>query len=137
MPRRAAILAACALLTACATPRPAAQPQPERPATLPPHTITIRTSPPGGIIDWNGDVLGAAPVQLTFSPDFHQRPRWPANGYQVQILRARWPDGSTAAESFLTHTVPPSQVGIVSPHAIPEREIYWAPPRKRLPNKIP
>ena len=134
MPRRAAILAASALLTACASQPPAAPP-PERRATLPPHTVTIHTSPPGGIVDWNGNVLGAAPVQISFVPGYQfHRPRWPDNGHLVEILRARWPDGTAAAETFISSAAPPTEIGIVAPY---QREIILdAPPSKRYPNKL-
>lgn len=130
---RAATLAACALLAACAT-RPPAEPLPERPATLPPHQITIRTSPPGGVVDWNGDVLGVAPVTIQFVPQMRfGRPAWPDNNL-CEIFRARWPNGDAAAETFISSARPPTEIGIVGPY---QREIILdSPPSKRYPNKL-
>ena len=141
MPRRAAIIAACALLTACAT-RPPAEPPPERRATLPPHQITIRTSPPGGVVDWNGDVLGAAPVTISLPPrfaSFDSFPRWPENGAALQFFRARWPDGSWNTETFSSSEKLPSEIGIVSPSRIPDIDLEWGKQAssKRYPRKLP
>jgi len=102
------------LLISCAS-RPPAPPPLERRATLPPHTITIRTSPPGGIVDWNGDVLGVAPVQIQFVPQMRfGRPAWPDNNL-CEIFRARWPNGDAAAETFISSARPPTEIGIVCP----------------------
>jgi hypothetical protein len=136
MMNAAAIIFLCLFLISCST-RPPAPPPPERRATLPPHTITIRTSPPGGIVDWNGDVLGAAPVQITFVPAYTYRPRWPDNGHLVEIFRARWPNGDAAAETFISSSTPPSEIGIVSPSRIPDIDLGWGKPSpKRYPNKL-
>ena len=114
---RTAYLLACAAVAGCAGVR---EPQPEpvvRRAEMPPHRITIRTSPAGGIVDWNGDVLGRAPVEIEVQPQMvFGRPAWPNNGNTIQIFRARWPDGSSAVEGFGTLRTMPSQVGIVSPN---------------------
>ncbi|MBU6183471.1 MAG: hypothetical protein KGR46_11765 [Verrucomicrobia bacterium] len=83
-----------------------------------PQEIKIYTSPAGGIVDWNGNVLGAAPLTIEIEPQMiFGRPAWPSNGATLQRLRARWPDGSTAMEAFGTTQTPPQVVGIVSPTA--------------------
>jgi hypothetical protein len=71
------------------------------------------------VVDWNGNVLGAAPFSVTFRPDttLSGRPVWPENGATFQTFRARWPDGSRAAEVFTNRQTPPQVVGIVSPNA--------------------
>jgi hypothetical protein len=106
-----------AVLTACASSPPV---QVRRAVPAPGKLkIEVFTSPPGGVVDWNGNVLGAAPVSLIFRPDttLSGRPVWPENGASFQTLRARWPDGSHAAEVFTNRETPPQVVGIVSPNA--------------------
>lgn len=120
MRRAASSLVLALLLTGCAT-TPAPEPTTRR-ATLPPQEITIQTAPGGGLVDLNGEILGRAPVILTITPEagpYATHPRWPYNGHTLQILRARWPDGSTALELFKSETAPPHQVGIVSPNYRP------------------
>jgi hypothetical protein len=103
------------MLSACATPEPPvvrrAEPAPE------PVEITIHTSPAGGIVDWNGNVLGAAPITITVRPEltYTGRPRWPYNGRLSQKFRARWPDGSMNFELFGSDEPIPQNIGIVSP----------------------
>jgi hypothetical protein len=115
MTRPASILALAAMLSACATPEPPvvrrAEPAPE------PVEITIHTSPAGGIVDWNGNVLGAAPITITVRPEltYTGRPRWPYNGRLSQKFRARWPDGSMNFELFGSDEPIPQNIGIVSP----------------------
>lgn len=112
----ASILALAVFLTSCASPRIEPEPVTRR-AKLAPQEIKIYTSPAGGIVDWNGNVLGAAPVTIQIEPQMiFGRPAWPANGATLQRLRARWPDGSTAMEAFGTQQTPPQIVGIVSPN---------------------
>jgi hypothetical protein len=102
-----------------------AEPAPEK------WTIRIYTSPPNGLVDWNGNVLGVAPVPLTFRPDttYGGRPVWPENGSHSQILRARWPDGCRNAEIFSNSQTPPQVVAIVSPnaHLYPKTELKSVP----------
>ena len=82
-------------------------------------TIQIITSPPGGVVDWNGNVLGPGPLKISFHPQtsFGGRPVWPENGSPLQIFRARWPDGCMSQEVFTSRQTLPQVVGIVSPHA--------------------
>jgi len=115
--RNVSLILLCGLLAACTSSQPMevrrAEPAPEK------WTIQIFTSPPGGVVDWNGDVLGASPVSVTFRPETTSsgRPVWPDNGASFQTFRARWPDGARAAESFNNRETPPQVVGIVSPSA--------------------
>jgi hypothetical protein len=90
-----------------------AEPAPEK------WTIQIITSPPGGVVDWNGNVLGPGPLKISFHPQtsFGGRPVWPENGSPLQIFRARWPDGCMSQEVFTSRQTLPQVVGIVSPHA--------------------
>jgi hypothetical protein len=133
MRRPASILAFAALLTACATPEPPATIR--RAEAVPePVEITIHTSPPGGVVDWNGNVLGAAPVSITIRPEttFSGRPRWPDTGALTHFIRARWPDGSWKTEIFDPNEIPPQQIGIVSPNILSYRDLAWGePPRKK------
>jgi hypothetical protein len=81
--------------------------------------ILIETMPPGGIVDWNGNVLGLTPLTLTIRPDSTAlgRPRWPETGALSHIFRARWPDGSHAAELFIPNEIPPQHIAISCPGA--------------------
>lgn len=82
-------------------------------------TIQIITSPPGGVVDWNGNVLGPGPLTISFHSETSAggRPVWPENGSPLQIFRARWPDGCMSQEAFTSRQTLPQVVGIVSPHA--------------------
>jgi hypothetical protein len=104
------------MLSGCATPEPPPQVRRAEPAPEPVE-ITIHTSPAGGIVDWNGNVLGAAPVKITVRPEltYTGRPRWPYNGRLSQKFRARWPDGSMNFELFGSDEPIPQNIGIVSP----------------------
>lgn len=126
MRQAASILALASMLCSCATSQPKPEPVTRR-AKLAPQEIKIYTSPAGGIVDWNGNVLGAAPLTIQIEPQMiWGRPAWPANGAALQRLRARWPDGSTAMEAFGTQQTPPQVVGIVSPNYRPNPIIeYW------------
>jgi hypothetical protein len=133
MRRPASILVLALTLTACATPEPPATIR--RAEAVPePVEITIHTSPPGGVVDWNGNVLGAAPVSITIRPEtaFSGRPRWPDTGALTHFIRARWPDGSWKTEIFDPNEIPPQQIGIVSPNILSYRDLAWGePPRKK------
>lgn len=115
----ASILALAAALCSCASP----EPEPIwRPAPLPsptPMEILIETSPAGGLVDWNGDVLGVAPVTLTITPRLVAggRPAWPDTGNLLHIFRSRWPNGKTAFEHFRKDALPPQRVAIICPAA--------------------
>lgn len=90
-----------------------AEPAPEK------WMIQIITSPPGGVVDWNGNVLGPGPLTISFHPQtsIDGRPIWPENGSRMQIFRARWPDGCMSREVFANRQTLPQTVGIVSPNA--------------------
>jgi hypothetical protein len=113
----ASILAVAAFLCSCASPKPEPITRPAQ-AVIAPVEITIHTSPAGGIVDWNGNVLGAAPVTIKVTPQQpypNTYPRWPYNGRMSQKFRARWPDGSMNFELFGSNEPIPENIGIVSP----------------------
>jgi hypothetical protein len=103
------------LLAACAAPKP--EPIIRRAEAVPaPVEILISTSPAGGLVDWNGNILGTAPVTLKLTPQmFNGLQVWPYNGAHTQYIRARWPDGSAAVERFDKNQSLPQAIGIVSP----------------------
>jgi hypothetical protein len=112
------VLAAVLGICGCAGPsKPAPKVSFTRPV-LPPQEITIHTSPAGGIVDWNGNVLGAAPVTISIvpvQPYADTYPRWPYNGRLSQKFRARWPDGSMNYEMFDSDEPIPQNIAIVVP----------------------
>ncbi len=115
--RNISLVLLCGLIAACtSSPQKEvrrAEPAPQK------WTIQVFTSPPGGVVDWNGNVLGAAPISVTIRPNTTSsgRPVWPENGASFQTFRARWPDGARATEVFRNRETPPQVVGIVSPNA--------------------
>lgn len=121
MRQAALIFALAAVLCSCASPKPdfretfALRAKP----VAQPMEILIETSPSGGVVDWNGNVLGVAPVTLTIRPDLTStgRPRWPETGARAHIFRARWPDGARAAELFMPDENPPQRIAIICPAA--------------------
>ena len=119
MRKPASILALAAFLCSCAAPKPAVVWRPEPIPSPTPMEILIETSPAGGIVDWNGNVLGAAPVTLTITPQltYSGRPRWPETGASAHIFRARWPNGAHAGELFLADEIPPQRIAIICPGA--------------------
>jgi hypothetical protein len=127
------------LLAACASQ----QPETYAPRALPvaaPMEILIETSPPGGVVDWNGNVLGAAPVTLKIRPDLTPsgRPRWPDTGANAHIFRARWPNGARAAELFMADELPPQRIAIICAEARnPLLEIIAAQNKKLTQKKTP
>lgn len=127
------------LLAACAGPKP--EPLALRAEPVPkPVEILIETSPPGGIVDWNGNVLGAAPVTLTITPrlTYSGRPKWPETGASAHIFRARWPNGARAAELFLADENPPQHIAIICPEARnPLLEIIAEQNKKLTQKKTP
>lgn len=116
--RKSALALLTLLLAACATPQPEPITRRAEPVA-PPMEILIETMPPGGIVDWNGNVLGLTPLTLTIRPDSTPlgRPRWPETGALSHIFRARWPDGSHAAELFISNEIPPQHIAISCPGA--------------------
>ena len=125
------------LLVGCATPQSDPR-ETYAPRALPvaqPVEILIETSPPGAIVDWNGNVLGAAPVTLKIRPELDHtgRPQWPDTGANAHIFRARWPNGDRAAELFMAAEMPPQRIAIISP----VQEIYWGYEKKKPLAKFP
>ena len=112
------LLIALLALGGCTAPIPKMEVRRAEPA-LEKWTIRIITSPPGGVVDWNGNVIGPGPLKISFHPQtsIDGRPIWPENGSRVQIFRARWPDGCMSQEVFSNRQTLPQVVGIVSPHA--------------------
>jgi hypothetical protein len=123
------------LLAGCASPQPRETYAPRALPVAQPMEILIETSPPGGIVDWNGNVLGAAPVTLKIRPDLTAsgRPRWPETGANAHIFRARWRNGDRAAEMFMADEMPPQRIAIISP----VQEIYWGYEKKKPLAKFP
>ena len=122
------------LLAACASPKPEPITRRAEPVAQPVE-ILIETSPPGGIVDWNGNVLGAAPLTLKIRPDLNNygRPRWPETGAVAHIFRSRWRNGDRAAEMFMADEMPPQRIAIISP----VQEIYWGYQKKKPLAKVP
>jgi hypothetical protein len=123
------LILALLLLAACASPKPEPITRRAEPVARP-MEILIETYPPGGIVDWNGNVIGAAPVTLTITPQLtnYGRPRWPETGANAHIFRARWRNGDRAAELFMADEMPPQRIAIISP----VQEI-WGMPVKKTP----
>lgn len=126
--RKTALALTLGLLTACASPKPEPIALRAEPVAQP-MEIVIDTYPPGGIVDWNGNVLGAAPVTLKITPrlTYCGRPCWPDTGALSHIFRARWRNGDHAAELFLPDEIPPQRIAIISP----VQELYWGMPAKK------
>jgi hypothetical protein len=128
----AAIVVAMLLAACSAMPKP----EPEVKRAVPaPTEIHIHTSPPGAVVDWNGNVLGTAPIVISLVPYFTEYSsyyKWPRNGVRTQRFRARWPDGAINTEFFDSDTPPPQVIAIVSPSIGNYREIWPAPAKKEL-----
>ena len=80
------------LLSACAAIQ---KPEPEIKRAQPkPQEIQIQTAPSGALVDWNGNVLGVAPVTIELTPSFSQYAShysWPSNGARTQRFRPAGP----------------------------------------------
>ena len=86
-------------------------------------------------MDWNGNVLGVAPVTIELTPSFSQYAShysWPSNGARTQRFRARWPDGAINTEFFESDTPPPQAIAIISPSVGNYRDIWTTPAKKEL-----
>jgi hypothetical protein len=124
-------------LSACAAIQ---KPEPEIKRAQPkPQEIQIQTAPPGALVDWNGNVLGVAPVTIELTPSFSQYAShytWPSNGARTQRFRARWPDGAINTEYFDSNTPPPQAIAIaiaiVSPSVGNYHDIWTTPAKKEL-----
>jgi len=128
------------LLVGCASPEPRETYAPRALPVAAPMEILIETSPAGGVVDWNGDVLGVAPVTLTITPRLVAggRPAWPDTGNLLHIFRARWPNGKTAFEHFRKDALPPQRIAIICPEARnPLLEIIAAQNKKLTQKKTP
>ncbi len=122
------------LLTACAAPQPKPDPEIKR-AQPKPVEIAIHTAPPGAIVDWNGNVLGTAPIVISLTPNFSpyaSHYSWPSNGERTQRFRARWPDGAINTELFDSDTAPPQNIAIISPSIGNYRHLWPAAEKKEL-----
>lgn len=102
------------LLSSCATPDPV---EPKvRTGIVCARTIKIQSYPAGALIDINGDILGASPVEYTALP--HNAAQWwPQSDLIYQRIRARWPNGVNVTETFLTRSPMPNQVGLLLPQS--------------------
>ena len=110
--------ASALFLTGCATPKSTIDPEASKrewEAKFTDRTVTIHSAPSGAMIDLNGDVVGVTPCVLELKRCY--RDSWPANGLYVQILRARWLDGTVQEQHFHTIATPPKQVAYLHPHA--------------------
>jgi hypothetical protein len=109
---------AALLLTGCATPKSTIDVEASKrewEAKFSDRTVRIHSAPSGAMIDLNGDVVGVTPCVLELKRCY--RDSWPANGNYVQILRARWLDGTVQEQHFHTIATPPKQVAYLHPHA--------------------
>jgi hypothetical protein len=121
------------LLAACSA-IPRSEPEVKR-AEPPPTEIHIHTAPAGAVVDWNGNVLGTAPIVISLTPYFSpysSHYSWPSNGVRTQRFRARWPDGAINTEFFDSNTPPPQTIAIISPSIGNYRHLWTAPAKKEL-----
>lgn len=80
------------------------------------RTISIHSLPDGALVDLNGDVVGTTPCTLELKRCYESN--WPANGYPMQTLRARWFDGMVEFQNFLSNADAPAQVAFMHPNAL-------------------
>jgi hypothetical protein len=123
-----------ALLLAACSAMPKPKPEVKR-AEPPPSEIHIHTAPAGAVVDWNGNVLGTAPIVISLVPYFTEYSsyyKWPRNGVRTQRFRARWPDGAINTELFDSDTPPPQTIAIISPSIGNYRHLWPAPGKKEL-----
>jgi hypothetical protein len=110
--------ASALFFTGCATPKSTIDLEAskrEYEAKFSDRTIEIHTLPYGAMIDLNGDVVGITPCTLELKRCYQNG--WPLNGNPVQILRARFWDGSSQEQHFFTTATPPKKVAFIHPHA--------------------
>ena len=108
----------CLTLGACATgpsqlEQDIAERKAKRQLEYADHTIQVQTLPAGAIIDWNGDVAGVSPCQVTIKEAY--KGEWPFNGYNNHVLRARWTDGYGQEQFFIARTPAPKHVIFLHP----------------------
>jgi hypothetical protein len=103
------------LLFGCASKQMVGVTAPEPDPNYSHRTIEIYTLPDGAMIDLNGDVAGISPCNLELKDCF--KGNWPSNGYKVQVIRARWLDGTVQTQRFLTDSKAPSKVAFIHPNA--------------------
>jgi hypothetical protein len=109
---------AALILSGCATPKSTIDVEASKrewEAKFTDRTVTIHSAPSGAMIDLNGDVVGVTPCVLELKRCYQGS--WPLNGNVVQILRARWLDGTVQEQHFFTTATPPQQVAYLHPHA--------------------
>jgi len=109
---------AALILSGCATPKSTIDVEASKrewEAKFTDRTVTIHSAPSGAMIDLNGDVVGVTPCVLELKRCYQGS--WPLNGNVVQILRARWLDGTVQEQRFFTTATPPQQVAYLHPHA--------------------
>jgi hypothetical protein len=112
------IALAALFLTACATPKSTIDLEASKrawEAKFSDRTVRIHSAPSGAMIDLNGDVVGITPCTLQLKRCYQAG--WPLNGNVVQILRARWLDGTVQEQHFFTTATPPKQVAYLHPYA--------------------
>ena len=112
------LLTLALLLSGCATPRSTIDLEAskrEYEAKFSDRTVEIHTLPYGAMIDLNGDVVGITPCTLELKRCYQNG--WPLNGNPVQILRARFWDGTAQEQHFFTTATPPKKVAFIHPHA--------------------
>jgi len=112
------LLAFALLLSGCATPSSTIDLEASKRAWEAKHsdrTVEIHTLPYGAMIDLNGDVIGITPCTLELKRCYQGG--WPLNGNPVQIIRARFWDGTSQEQHFFTTTIPPKKVAFIHPHA--------------------
>jgi len=112
---RFSCLIALLFLGGCASKQMVGVAVPELDTNYSNRTIEIHTLPDGAMVDLNGDVAGISPCNLELINCFQGN--WPDNGYKVQILRARWLDGTVQTQRFLTSAKAPSKVAFIHPNA--------------------
>ena len=126
-------LLSAVLLASCSTPQP--EPITRRAEAVPqPIEIEIITEPAGALVDWNGNVLGVAPVILKITPERLSTGRltWPHTGAYSHYFRARWRDGSCNFEMFRPDETPPQTIAIFSPSGPNPLMQFIPPPKKTL-----
>jgi len=112
---RSSFLIVLLFLGGCASKQMVGVAVPEPDPNYSNRTLEIHTLPDGAMVDLNGDVAGISPCNLELKNCFQGN--WPDNGYKVQILRARWLDGTVQVQRFLTTAKAPSKVAFIHPNA--------------------
>lgn len=112
------------LLAGCASKQMVGVGAPEPDPDYSNRIVEVHTLPDGAMIDLNGDVAGISPCHVELKNCYQGN--WPSNGYKVQVLRARWLDGTLQTERFPTSAKAPSKVAFIHPnarHLLKEQEL--------------